>query len=74
LTKVFKRHAAIGCIAASLGPKNKIGKYLRQTEINLPANISLDEWDPFHDFIVPLTVGVCNGRSMMNLPDVDIPG
>jgi hypothetical protein len=52
LTQVFKRHAEIGCIAASLGPKNKMEKYLRQAGINLPANIPSEEWDPFHDFIV----------------------
>lgn len=69
--QVFKRHAEIGCVAASLAPKNKIAKYLEQTGISLPANIPLKEWDPFHDFIVYLTSGMVNGRLRMNLLDVD---
>jgi len=74
LTQAFKRHAEIGCIAAALGPKNKMGKYLRLAGINLPANIPLEEWDPFHDFIVLPAHGMFNVRLRMNLLDVDIPG
>jgi hypothetical protein len=58
LTQVFKRHAEIGCIAAALGPKNKVAKYFEKAGVVLPANIPLEEWDPFHDFIV-ISLGGC---------------
>jgi hypothetical protein len=57
LTQVFKRHAEIGCIAAALGPKQKVAKYFKKAGVVLPANIPLEEWDPFHDFIVISLVG-----------------
>jgi hypothetical protein len=51
-TQVYKRHADLGCLAAMLGPKREMGQYLRQSGIKLPLNIPLEQWDPFHDFIV----------------------
>jgi hypothetical protein len=35
-----------------LGPKSKIEKYLKMARVSLPADIPIEEWDPFHDFIV----------------------
>ena len=51
--QVYKRHADVGCLAAMLGPKHKLGPYMEQSGITLPINIPLEQWDPFHDFIVP---------------------
>ena len=52
MREVFKRHAKLGCVAAMLGPKHKIGKYLKKAGVSLPAGIHIEEWDAFHDFIV----------------------
>jgi hypothetical protein len=52
LRQVFKRHAEIGCIAAALVPKQKLRPYIGKTNVTLPANISIEEWNSFHDFIV----------------------
>lgn len=63
LIQVFKRHAEIGCIAAALGPKQKLQPYLKKTGVSLPTNISIEEWDSFHDFIVafrPIDVVNCS--------------
>ena len=45
---VHKRHAQLGCTAASVYPLAK--QYLQ--DIKLPAGISSNEWDAFHDFIL----------------------
>lgn len=45
---VQKRHAQLGCTAASVYPLAK--GYL--TGVTLPANIKPGEWDAFHDFIL----------------------
>jgi hypothetical protein len=52
--EVFKRHAKLGCVAAMLGPKHKIGKYLKKAGVSIPGGIHIEEWDSFHDFIVLL--------------------
>jgi hypothetical protein len=56
--EVFNRHAKLGCVAAMLGPKHKIGKYLQKAGVSLPADIHIEEWDAFHDFIVLHCVGL----------------
>ncbi len=47
---VHQKHAAIGCTAASIYPLAK--EYIRNNHIALPAGISVDKWDAFHDFIL----------------------
>ena len=56
---MFKKCAEVGYVAAMLRPKGKIAKYLDKAGVCLPAGISPDEWDPFHDLIVvpPLFLG-----------------
>jgi hypothetical protein len=60
--QAFNRHAEIGCIAAACGPKNKIARYLQKSGARLPAGIALEQWDPFHDFIVIFLFDRGNGR------------
>ena len=50
--EVYKKCVNVGYIAAALGPKHKIRKYLKEAGVRLPAGIPIEEWDSFHDFIV----------------------
>ncbi|KAJ5243275.1 uncharacterized protein N7469_001602 [Penicillium citrinum] len=46
--EVFKRHASLGFLAVSAFPLPK--DYL--SGVDLPAGLSMDEWDEFHDAII----------------------
>ena len=47
---VQRRHAELGCAAASVYPLAK--DYIRKAGIKLPAGIDVDQWDAYHDFIL----------------------
>ena len=63
----------MGYIAAMLGPKNKIGKYIRKAGVALPADIPLEQWDTFHDLIVYAARILLTSSFPMNALDWDIP-
>lgn len=65
----YQRHAELGFIAASLGPKQKLARHLMSTTLKLPADIPLDEWDPFHDFVVRVSDNVIDCSVRMRSPD-----
>jgi len=73
LSQAYKRHAEVGCIAATL-PSKKLAKYIKQTSVRLPANIPIEDWDPFHQFIVQPSSYNADSRSAMNLQDSGISG
>ena len=57
-------------------PKNKMGKDLEKSGVNLPVDISLDEWDPFHDLIIIISILALPlmGRRWMNSVGLDTLG
>lgn len=52
--QAFKRHASLGFLAASAFPIPK--DYVKG--ITLPAQLSVDEWDEFHDSVVRRPKGI----------------
>ncbi|OJI99671.1 hypothetical protein ASPVEDRAFT_51031 [Aspergillus versicolor CBS 583.65] len=74
--EAFKRHASMGFLAASAFPLPK--EYL--SGVTLPAGISMDEWDEFHDAIVIDEMARCgclgtvwgiNGGASVGGPPID---
>ncbi|KAL4895008.1 acyl-CoA dehydrogenase/oxidase [Aspergillus ambiguus] len=72
----FRRHAALGFLAASAFPIPK--EYVK--DVTLPGGISVDEWDEFHDAIVIDEMARCgclgtvwgiNGGASVGGPPID---
>ncbi|KAL4810643.1 hypothetical protein BDV18DRAFT_155255 [Aspergillus unguis] len=57
--EAFKRHASLGFLAASAFPLPK--EYL--SGVTLPAGISMDEWDEFHDAIASSPISATQSRT-----------